>query len=56
MVNVTASYSPKHFLFKVIIRPLPCLQQDSVLLTGPEVYPKIYHSAPCPAVLIFKGV
>ena len=42
-------------LLKVIIMTLPCWQQDSVLLTGPGIYPQIYHRAPCPAVLLCKG-
>ena len=37
------------------MRPLPCWQQDSVLLTCSEIYTQIYHRAPCPAVLFFKG-
>ena len=61
MVNVTASYSPKHFLLKIrsiyiIIRPVPCWQQDSLLLTGPGIYPQTFHRNPCPAVLFFKVV
>ena len=27
-----------------------------LLLTGPGIYPQIYHRTPCPAVLICKGV
>ena len=30
-------------------------QQDSLLLTGPEIYPQIYDRTPCPAALICKG-
>ena len=26
-----------------------------LLLTGPGIYPQIYHRIPCPAVLICKG-
>ena len=35
---------------------MPCWQQDSLLLTGPGIYPQVYHRNPCPAVLICKGV
>ena len=37
--------SQKFFFWKllVIIRPLPCWQQDSVLLAGPGIYPQIYY-------------
>ena len=38
MANVTASYSPKHFLVKVIIRPSP--GHNMILLTGPGIYPQ----------------
>ena len=41
-VKVTASYSPKHFILKVI-------------LTSPGIYPQIYHRTPCRAVLNCKG-
>ena len=40
----------------VIIGPLPCWLQDSLLLTGPEIYWQIYHRNPCPVVLIWKSV
>ena len=59
MVNVTESYSPKHFLKKApnnYYRPLPWWQQDSWLLTGPGIYPQVYQRTPYPAVLIYKGV
>ena len=58
MVNVTASYSQKHFLLKdlsIIIRPLPCWQH-SLLFAGSAIKPQIYHATPCPAVLVCKGV
>ena len=44
--------------FQVIARPLPCLQQDSLLLICPRIYPQINQSyrIPCPAVLICKWV
>ena len=41
---------------QVIIRPFPCWQQDSLLLTSPGIYPQIYHRTPCPSLLICKGV
>ena len=61
MVDVTASYSPKHFLLKIqsiyiIIKPAPCWQQDSLLLTGPGIYLQTFHRNSCPAVLFFKVV
>ena len=42
--------------FKIIIRPLPNWQQDSLLLAGPGIYPEIYRSTPCHAVLFGNGV
>ena len=50
---------PKNIFFwrlKITARPLPCQQQDSLLLICPGIYPQIYHRTPCPAVLICKGV
>ena len=50
---------PQNIFFwklQVIIKPLPCWKQFSLLLTGPGIYPQIYHRAPCPAVLICKGI
>ena len=32
-----------------------CWQQDSLLLTGPGIYPQVYHRTPCPVELICKG-
>ena len=32
------------------------LGDNRILLTGPGIYPQIYHRTPCPAVLICKGV
>ena len=40
----------------VIARPLPCWQQDFLLLICPRIYPQIYHRTPRPAVLICKGI
>ena len=42
--------------FQVIARPLPCWQQDSLLLICPGIYPQIYHRSPCPVVFTCKGV
>ena len=38
------TFPPKIFFWKHFIRPLPCWQQDSLLLTGPGIYPQIFHS------------
>ena len=38
----------------VIIRPLPCWQQDSLLLADFGIYAQVYHRTVCPAVLMFK--
>ena len=32
-----------------------CWQQDSLHLTGPGIYPQVYHRTPCPVELICKG-
>ena len=58
MVNVTESYSLKIFFWKLylIIRTFLSWQQDSVLFTGSEIYPPIYHGVPCPAVFISETV
>ena len=48
---------PQNIFFwrlSVIARPLPCWQQDSLLLICLGAYPKIYHRTICPAVLICK--
>ena len=31
-------------LYVIIITPWPCQQQDFLLLTGPGIYPQVYHS------------
>ena len=40
---------------KVIVRHLPCWQQEFLFLTCPESYPQIYYMTPCFAVLVCKG-
>ena len=50
MINVTASYSSKHFL-----KSWPCWQQDSSLLTSPGISPKVYHRTPCLQCLFVRG-
>ena len=35
---------------------MPCWQKDSLILTGPGIYPQIYQRTSCPVVLICKGV
>ena len=59
MVNVTSSYYPIHFLLKALSNYLTfaLLAAVFILLTGPGIYPQIYHRVPCPAVLILgRGV
>ena len=34
---------------------IPCWQKDYLLLTGPGIYPQVYHRTPCLAVLICEG-
>ena len=50
----------QHIFFRklkvIIIKPWPCLQQDSVRLTGPGIFPQVYHRTPRPAVFISEGV
>ena len=33
---------------------MSCWQQDSLLLTGPGIYPQVYHRTLCPAVLFVR--
>ena len=44
---------PKTFPFAI---SKPCWHQNSALLTGPRIYPQIYHRDTYPIVLICKGV
>ena len=46
---------PLKALSNYSIRPLPFWQQNSLHLTGPGIYPQIYHRTSCPEVLICKG-
>ena len=41
---------------KVIARPLPCWQQESLLLISPGIYLQIYNRTQYPAVLICKEI
>ena len=43
------------FLKKFSLESSKQLEQDSLFLAGPRIYPQVYHRAPCPAVLICKG-
>ena len=56
MVNVTASYSPKHFLLKALSNLLDFILLTAGSCAGPGIYPQIYLRAPCSAVLVCKGV
>ena len=38
----------------IIARPVPCWQQDSLLLICPGIYPQIYHRTPCLAEGLIK--
>ena len=58
MFNVTALYSPKHFLLKALSNLLDlCLADSRILyfLTGPGIYPQIYRIAPCLHCLFVRG-
>ena len=57
MGSVAASYSWKHYVVEVLKWLSYLFSGDSmILLTGPAIYPKIYHRTPYPAVFICKGV
>ena len=54
MVNVTASYSPKHFLEKALSNnfTFALLTAGFFTFAGPGIYPQVYHGTPA----VLKGV
>ena len=57
--SIWQHHIPQNIFFRklsvIVIEPWPCWQQDSLLLTGPGIYPQVYYRTSCPAVLICKG-
>ena len=46
------SMSQHHVLLNILLwKCLSCWRQESLLLTGPGIYPQVYHRTTCPAVL-----